>query len=118
MTQSTTPLASTPAPPYYAVIFTSVRRDTDPEGYARTADQMVELAAGREGFLGVESVRDEAGVGITVSYWTSLEAIHAWGRDAVHREAQASGRAVWYEQFRLRICRVEEERIFPPSGRG
>ncbi len=116
MTQSNPSLASTPAPPYYAVIFTSVRGDADPEGYAKTAQHMLELAAARPGFLGAESVRDEAGVGITVSYWTSLEAIHAWGRDAIHREAQARGRAVWYEQFRLRISRVEEERVFPPSS--
>jgi heme-degrading monooxygenase HmoA len=108
--------ARTPAPPYYAVIFTSVRREGDSEAYEKTAQHMLELAAEQPGFLGVESVRDAAGVGITVSYWTSLEAIRAWGRQTAHRAAQAQGRAVWYEQFRLRICRVEEEREFPPEA--
>jgi heme-degrading monooxygenase HmoA len=74
---------------------------------------MLELAAAQPGFLGVESARDETGVGITVSYWSSLEAVHAWGRVAEHRTAQARGRGEWYEQFRLRICRVDEERVFP-----
>jgi heme-degrading monooxygenase HmoA len=101
-------------PPYYAVIFTSIRREGD-EAYEETARHMLELAAEQPGFLGVESVRDASGVGITVSYWESLEAVRAWGRHLVHREAQARGRAEWYEQFRLRICRVEEERIFPTS---
>jgi heme-degrading monooxygenase HmoA len=114
MSEGPCALARTPTPPYYAVIFTSIRRDGDDEAYAETARHMVELAAAQPGFLGVESVRDAAGVGITVSYWTSLEAIRAWGRDATHRTAQAQGRAVWYEQFRLRICRVEEDRDFPP----
>ncbi|MEZ4894667.1 MAG: hypothetical protein R2778_16850 [Saprospiraceae bacterium] len=37
-------IAQTPAPPYYAVIFTSLRTEVKEE-YANTADRMVELAA-------------------------------------------------------------------------
>lgn len=57
--------ASTPEPPYYAVIFTSERADTDPN-YAITAAQMEELAKQQEGFLGVEAALKT--IGITVSY--------------------------------------------------
>ena len=46
-----TMMANTPPPPYYAVIFTSVRTD-DAAGYADAADRMVELAHGQPGFLG------------------------------------------------------------------
>jgi heme-degrading monooxygenase HmoA len=113
MSASESPLAQTPSPPYYAVVFTSVRRDADPEGYESMAARMVELASSVEGFLGMESVRDASGVGITVSYWRSLEAVRAWGRHAEHLQAQAGGRTQWYESFRLRVCRVEEERVFP-----
>lgn len=109
---SQTALARTPAPPYYAVIFTSIRHQADHEGYAATAQEMEELARTMPGFLGIESVRDSAGVGITVSYWQTLEAIRTWGRHAAHRQAQAGGRTVWYRAFRLRISRVEEERSF------
>ncbi len=49
---------------------------------------MVELASTLPGFLGIESVRDGDGVGVTVSYWDSLEAVRAWGQHAEHREAQ------------------------------
>jgi heme-degrading monooxygenase HmoA len=101
------PLARTPTPPYYAVVFTSVRSDADPSGYEETASRMVELAARQPGYLGVESVRDSAGVGITVSYWTNLEAIRAWKAEAEHRLAQAPPR--WYDCYHLRVCRVEEE---------
>jgi heme-degrading monooxygenase HmoA len=110
MVEEREPLADTPEPPYYAVIFTSVRTGADAEGYAAVAERMLGLASSRPGFLGVESVRDALGVGITVSYWVSLEAIHAWGRDAEHLAAQEGGRARWYEGFRLRICRVEQAR--------
>jgi heme-degrading monooxygenase HmoA len=112
MTTASDPLARTPEPPYYAVIFTSVRTPDEPDEYAEMAQRMIDLASHRPGFLGVESVRDESGVGITVSYWDTREAIESWGRDAAHREAQTLGMAVWYEWFRLRICRVEVDRVF------
>lgn len=107
------PLARTPRPPYYAVIFTSLRRDGQHAEYAATAARMAELAAQQPGYLGAESARDEAGLGITVSYWDSLEAVEAWGRVAEHRVAQALGREAFYECFALRVCRVEQERAFP-----
>ena len=101
-------IATTPKPPYYAVVFTSQRRPGD-DGYGDVAARMVELAAQQPGFLGVESVRDAQGVGITVSYWASLEAIRAWKQNGEHRVAQEKGKTVWYEQYQLRICKVEQE---------
>ncbi len=97
--------AQTPAPPYYAVIFTSVRTEGD-HGYGDMAKRMVELASRQPGFLGFESARQE--IGISVSYWTSLEAIRAWKENAEHREAQHKARD-WYRKFRVRVCRVEKE---------
>jgi heme-degrading monooxygenase HmoA len=97
--------ATTPKPPYYAVIFTSVRTPVA-EGYAETSARMFELAAEQEGFLGVESARDDS-LGITVSYWSSLEAIRAWRRNAEHRIAQERGRSDWYREYAIRVARVE-----------
>src|SRR5687768_3241995 len=97
-----------PTPPYYAVIFTSLRSPTDPEGYAVTAQRMVELAQQQPGYLGIESARGEDGLGITVSYWSSLEAIRTWREHAEHRLAQENGRSKWYSRFSLRVCRVEK----------
>ncbi len=101
-----TEIARTPEPPYYAVIFTSLRTAGD-RGYEEMAQRMLELAARQEGFLGVESARE--GLGITVSYWSSLEAIRAWKRNAEHQDAQRLGRERWYERFRVRITWVERE---------
>jgi heme-degrading monooxygenase HmoA len=74
---------------------------------------MVELAHGMEGFLGVESARD--GLGITVSYWESLEAIRAWRDHPEHARARRQGREEWYETFTTRICRVERTNGFDRS---
>ena len=100
-------IADTPEPPYYAVIFTSVRTDLDTTEYADTAERMVELAQRQPGFLGVESARDE--VGITVSYWRDEASIKAWKQQAEHREAQRLGRERWYADYRLRVAKVERD---------
>lgn len=98
-------LVQTPQAPYFAVIFTSIRSEGD-NGYGETASEMLELAAEQPGFLGFESARQE--IGISVSYWASLEAIAAWKANLAHRQAQ--GRAKdWYSAFRVRVCRVERE---------
>ena len=107
-------LAQTPDPPYYAVIFTSTRTESI-EGYDDMSQKMVELAAKQPGFLGVESARGEDGLGITVSYWESEEAIANWRRDAEHREAQTRGREQWYSEFLNRVARVERARAFKRS---
>src|ERR1700722_10085248 len=107
-------LAATPEPPYYAVVFTNLRRGGPDEdaAYARTAAEMVRLAREQSLFLGIESVRDAAGVGITVSYWASLEAIAAWRKHGDHQIAQRAGRSEWYAAYALRVCRVERASFF------
>ncbi len=103
-------LSRTPEPPYYAVIFTS-RRASEHEGYGEMADRMVKLAGEQPGFLGIESVREGA-IGITVSYWDSMEAIDGWRKHVEHREAQRRGRTEWYDEYAVRIARVERARSF------
>lgn len=99
-------IAKTPRPPYYAVIFTSVRTNIEEE-YGSTAQRMVELAEQQEGFLGVESARNE--IGITVSYWESLDAIKKWKYNMEHIIARDMGREKWYQSFKTRICLVERD---------
>ncbi|MGB0747376.1 MAG: antibiotic biosynthesis monooxygenase family protein [Magnetospiraceae bacterium] len=100
-------IARTPAPPYYAVIFTSVLRAPDNPDYAAAAARMIELAQDQPGFLGVETARE--GLGITVSYWEDEAAIRAWRDQAEHAIARERGRQEWYSAFALRIARVERD---------
>ena len=101
-------IARTPAPPYYAVIFSSLRTEGD-QGYGRAAERMLELAREQPGFLGVEAARGDNGLGITVSYWHSEAAILAWKQHAEHRGVRESGRSTWYSAFHTRVCRVERD---------
>lgn len=99
-------ISQTPAPPYYAVIFTA-RQTDDLRGYAETAREMEKLAAQQPGFLGMETARET--IGITVSYWRDLTSIKNWKANLQHLQAQKRGREQWYAQYKVRIAKVERE---------
>lgn len=95
--------------PYFAVIFTS-KHTNNISGYSEMANKMEHLAKLQKGFLGIESARNE--VGITVSYWDSLEAIKNWKMNAEHLLAQKLGKDKWYKWYNIKICKVEREYEF------
>jgi heme-degrading monooxygenase HmoA len=105
-------IASTPEPPYTAVVFTSLRTEGDDKGYAVMSKRMVELAAQQPGYLGVESAREE--LGITVSYWADDASAAAWKQVAEHLLAQERGRAAWYVDYQVRVATVT--RSYGPDG--
>jgi len=102
-------IPNTPRPPYYAVIFSSIRSE-EIDGYSEMADFMVDLASRQEGFLGVESARNE--LGITVSYWKDLNSIKKWKQHSDHLVAQKKGKTEWYKNYKTRIAKVERDYEF------
>lgn len=94
--------------PAYVAIFISQRSEGD-NGYGAMAERMVAGVAKFNGYLGAESVRDATGLGITVSYWRSLDDIARWKADAEHQQAQRLGKSDWYQHFRLTVARVEKD---------
>lgn len=107
--------ATTPEPPYYAVIFTSQRTEED-RGYEVMAQAMFELALKQPGCLGAESVRDVSGLGITVAYFTDEAAIHIWKQNSEHLVAQRLGKERWYSHYELRVAKVERAYSGPRSS--
>ena len=101
---------------YFAVIFTAQRSLSGDDIYDMTADRMVLLARRQPGFLGVESVRGDDGIGITVSYWVDRDAIANWRQQAEHLAAQALGRQEFYDWYRVRVAEVVAERAFIASN--
>ena len=102
-------LATTPEPPYYAVIFSSIRENED-EAYMDMALKMDELAKEQPGFLGFETARDL--LGVSVSYWQDLSSIQEWKMNVDHIEAQNKGKNEWYKSYKVRIAKVEREYSF------
>jgi heme-degrading monooxygenase HmoA len=97
-------IAKTPEPPYYAVIFTSVRTPGD-KGYSRMSEAMINAVQQRPGFLGFESARTD--IGITVSYWKDIDSIKKWKNHEEHKLAMEKGKSTWYSTYKIRICKVE-----------
>ncbi|MCB0396203.1 MAG: antibiotic biosynthesis monooxygenase [Flavobacteriales bacterium] len=102
-------IVQTPSPPYYAVIFSSVRTEVS-DDYIETDDHLMNIAKDIDGFYGMESARNE--LGIAVSYWRDLEAIDQWRHNADHGRAKVRAREEWYAAYKIRICKVEEDRGF------
>ena len=95
--------------PYYAVIFTSKKTDNIMD-YDEMSKEMESLAKQQKGFLGMDSVCNE--IGITISYWDSIEAIKNWKENLQHQIAQKIGKETWYSEYHVRICKVEREYYF------
>ncbi len=93
-------------PPYYAVIFSTIVED-NADGYQEAAERMEVLAKLQKGYLGIESARSD--IGITVSYWQTLDHITNWKNNLEHTEVRNLGREKWYKKYQLRICKVERE---------
>ena len=101
---------------YFSVIFTAQRTLSDEDMYSVTSERMVELAQQQPGFLGLESVRGEDGIGITVSYWRDRAAIRAWRIDVEHLAAQQMGRQEFYSWYHIRVAEVVAHRTFDASA--
>lgn len=101
-----TPIFETP---YYAVIFTSLLHETDEE-YIGLDEILIEKATASGGFLGMDSARSE--LGISISYWKTLEDIKKWRENFDHIDAMTKGKQKWYERYNVRICLVERNYEF------
>ncbi|WP_037886577.1 antibiotic biosynthesis monooxygenase family protein [Streptomyces sp. NRRL S-646] len=102
-------------PPYYAVVFTSLRTEAD-GGYGETAQRMGELVKEVPGFLGEDSARTPGGLSVTVAYFRDLAGIKEWRNHTEHRAAKAYGREHWYERYSLHIAKVEHSHGFERGG--
>lgn len=68
---------------------------------------MDELSQKQDGYLGIESYRNEDGKGVTISYWKSEDDIRNWKKVVDHLAAQKLGREKWYSYYSTRVAKVE-----------
>ena len=80
-----------------------------------TREEYLEIAAGLKpelvnipGFISVErfqSLSDPDRI-LSLSFWESEEAIHAWRNLELHRKAQEKGRKYIFKEYRLRVGKI------------
>jgi heme-degrading monooxygenase HmoA len=100
-------ISKTPAPPYYAVVFTSINARVDHTEHVEMYGKLAERAKTYPGYLGIEPARNGDGSGVAVVYFRDLETIDAWAKDPDHQVAKKKGRELWYSHYMIRICKVE-----------
>ncbi len=98
--------ANTPKPPFYAVIFTSLR-SLNNEGYKEMDELIYQKVVNEKGYIDHESARNDKGFGIHISYWKSLEDIDRWKNHRNHNEAKRLGKHKWYDKYEVKIAKVE-----------
>ncbi len=95
-------------PPYYTVVFTSVKYpEVYESGYGDAAALMNELVKDVPGYLGHENATDPGGLSITVGYFRDEEAIKAWRQNMEHQRVRKQGRAEWYDSYTCHVAKVE-----------
>lgn len=91
-----------------AVIFEVEPAEGRREGYLAMAADLKPLLADIDGFISVErfqSLADPKKM-LSLSFWRDEAALEAWRNVAHHRNAQEKGRAIMFDDYRLRVASV------------
>ncbi|MEZ4751065.1 MAG: antibiotic biosynthesis monooxygenase [Bdellovibrionota bacterium] len=91
----------------FVVTFKS-RLSSESQDYGPMAEKMRKLAEAHDGYLGMDSVRGDDGIGISISYWRDWESIVRWKYDADHLVAKSLGKSRWYEDYCVKIAEVRD----------
>ena len=71
-------------PPFVAVIMLDLIEANSEEGPS-PSDEMISIAPVQEGFLGLETTRDDQGHWISVSYWRDDTCVASWRKSGIDR---------------------------------
>lgn len=85
----------------------------DAKAYPDMAARMSELARSMPGYISHKGFVAEDGERVTLVEFESEEAQRAWRAHPEHVAAQKMGRQSFYAEFRLQICSVLRETVFP-----
>jgi heme-degrading monooxygenase HmoA len=99
----------------YVVIFRSTRNLDDGQLYSEWSNKMEDLVKTIQGYEHHFGFRDSiTREGVTISYFSSLDAISRWKSLGEHQKAQQLGRESFYEQYSVQVCEVLRDYGFKP----
>ena len=91
----------------YLVVFRSTRKFDDGAIYSEWSEKMESLVKTIDGYEKHFGFRDpETRDGVTISYFSSLDAIAEWKSLAEHRTAQELGRENFYTEYSVQVCEI------------
>jgi len=74
--------------------------------YAAMDAELAELVPKQPGFVDVKSFTAADGERLTLVWWKDKETLLQWRNLPRHREAQQTGRAKWYEYYKMEVAEV------------
>lgn len=102
--------------PQVVCIFRSLRTGHSDEEYEEWSDRMDRLVRAATGYLDHASYRDaESGRGVTISYFRTMADLLAWKQHPEHLEAQALGRATFYDHYEIEVAEIVRHYQWTPA---
>jgi heme-degrading monooxygenase HmoA len=91
-----------------AVIFEVQPKPGHAQRYFDIAAELKPMLGGIDGFISVERFESlsQPGRFLSLSYWRDEDAVRVWRTHALHRAGQREGRAVVFEDYRIRAAAV------------
>ena len=65
------------------------------DGYFEMSERLEKMVCDQPGYIGMESVGEDNGFGVTVCYWIDEASISNWKNNLKHRDAQEKGMTDW-----------------------
>ena len=74
--------------------------------YTAMDAELDRLVRNQPGFVDVKSFTAADGERLTLVWWKDRETLAQWRNLPIHREAQQTGRAKWYEYYKMEVAEV------------
>lgn len=98
-------------------VFRSRLRDGARTAYESDSARMAALAHEMPGFVELKTFTADDGERVSLVTFASEETHTAWRDHPDHRGAQRRGRAEYYDEYLIQVCRVVAERRFARPDR-
>ena len=97
------------------VVFRSRLRDEALEEYGEWAARMSALAKTMPGYISHKGFVAPDGERVTVVEFENEEGVRVWSHNEQHVEAKKKGRADFYSEYKIQVCTVQREHVFPKA---
>ena len=94
-------------------VFRSRLKPQARQEYLQWAGRMSELARSMPGYISHKGFTADDGERVTLVEFETEEAQRAWALHPQHLEAQRKGQKDFYSEFRVQVCILARESVFP-----
>ena len=95
------------------VVFRSRLRDAAQEEYGEWASRMSTLARTMPGYISHKGFAAPDGERVTIVEFENEEGLRIWSHNEEHVEAKKKGRSEFYSEYKIQVCTVQRETLFP-----